>query len=123
LTNLKRWKMKIEQFEVWIANLDPRRGTEPGKTRPVVVVQTNLLNKAHHPSTLVCPVTTHIEPKASLLRVNMKQGTAGLEEPSSVMIDQLRAIDNARLVHKVGKLPSPVVEKLKQNIMLVMDLW
>jgi mRNA interferase MazF len=89
----------------------------------VVVVQTNLLNKAHHPSTLVCPVTTHIEPKASLLRVNMKQGTAGLEEPSSVMIDQLRAIDNARLVHKVGKLPSPVVEKLKQNIMLVMDLW
>lgn len=115
--------MKIEQYEMWIADLEPRRGTEPGKTRPVVVIQTNLLNKVHHPSTLVCPVTTHIEPKASLLRVNLKKGMAGLEEPSSVMIDQLRAIDNKRMLHKVGKLPTPVVEKIKQNIRLVMDLW
>ncbi|MFN2423284.1 MAG: type II toxin-antitoxin system PemK/MazF family toxin, partial [Cryomorphaceae bacterium] len=42
--------MKVKKFEIWLANLDPRMGTEAGKTRPVVVVQTDLLNRVH-PST------------------------------------------------------------------------
>lgn len=41
--------MKIKQFEIWIADLNPRRGTETGKIRPVIVVQTDLLN-VEHPS-------------------------------------------------------------------------
>jgi mRNA interferase MazF len=45
--------MKVNQFDLWIADLNPRNGTEPGKIRPVLVVQSNLLNKVH-PSTLVC---------------------------------------------------------------------
>ena len=39
--------MKIKQFEIWIADLNPRMGTEAGKIRPVIVVQTDLLNKEH----------------------------------------------------------------------------
>jgi len=121
--NLRDWKMKIEQFDVWVANLDPRRGTEPGKVRPVLIVQTNLLNKANHPSTLVCPITTNVEAKATLLRVNLAKGAAGLPEPSAVMLDQLRAIDNTRLLRRIGKLSTPMAEKVKQNIRLVLDLW
>ena len=45
--------MKIKQYEIWIADLNPRYDTEAGKTRPVVIVQTNLLNDLH-PSTLIC---------------------------------------------------------------------
>ena len=37
--------MKIKQFEIWLADLNPEFGTEAGKTRPVVIVQTDLLNK------------------------------------------------------------------------------
>ena len=44
--------------EVWLASLDPRRGTEPGKTRPVLLVQAQALLDAGHPSTLVVPLTT-----------------------------------------------------------------
>jgi mRNA-degrading endonuclease toxin of MazEF toxin-antitoxin module len=40
--------MQINQFEIWLADLKPRLGTEPGKTRPVLVIQTNLLNKVPH---------------------------------------------------------------------------
>jgi len=46
--------MEIKKWRVYVANLDPRMGTEPGKVRPVVVVQTDLLNGTH-PSTVVCP--------------------------------------------------------------------
>jgi mRNA interferase MazF len=37
--------MKIKQYELWIADLNPKFGTEAGKTRPVVILQTDLLNR------------------------------------------------------------------------------
>ena len=58
--------MKIKQFEIWIADLNPRIGTETGKIRPVIVVQTDLLNK-EHPSTIVCPIATNVKPDSEIL--------------------------------------------------------
>lgn len=113
--------MKVKQFEIWLADLNPRMGTEPGKVRPVVVVQTDLLNR-HHPSTLVCPLTTNIQPLSELLRVHLSPGEGNLEEACDVMIDQVRAIDNIRLVRKLGKLPLAAVEKVKINLTIVLDL-
>lgn len=119
--NLKNWKMKIKQFEIWIADLEPRRGTETGKVRPVLVVQTDLLNRVH-PSTLVCPITTNIQKQSEILRVNIKKRTSNLKESSDIMIDQLRAIDNRRFINKIGDLPEALKIKVKENIKIVLDL-
>src|SRR5512138_3475558 len=97
--------MQIKQFEIWIADLNPQIGTEPGKTRPVLVIQSNLLNKIPHPSTIIGPITTKIEKEAEIFRVHLKKGMANLQENCDIMIDQVRAIDNKRLVKKVGDLP------------------
>jgi mRNA interferase MazF len=96
--------MTAKKFEVWLANLDPKIGTEAGKTRPVLIVQTDLLNKVH-PSTLVCPITTNVKLESQILRVFVKKGTANVKEDCDVMIDQLRAIDNKRLIKKIGEIP------------------
>ena len=93
--------MTIKQFEVWIADLNPQIGTEPGKTRTVIVIQTDLLNKVPHPSTIICPLTTQIEPEAEILRVHLKKGTANLNSDCDILIDQLRAIDNKRLIKRI----------------------
>ena len=61
--------MSIKQFEIWIADLNPKIGKEPGKTRPVVVVQTNLLNKIPHPSTIICPITTNVKKDSEILNL------------------------------------------------------
>ena len=114
--------MSINQFEVWIADLNPQIGTEPGKTRPVLVLQTNLLNKTSHSSTIVCPITTKVEKEAEILRVHLKKGIANINEPSDIMIDQIRAIDNKRLVKKVGRLPSDLIKTVKENIIITLDL-
>lgn len=114
--------MPISQFEIWIADLNPQIGTEAGKTRPVLVVQTNLLNKISHPSTVVCPITTNVQNEADILRVHLKKGTANLHEDCDVMIDQIRAIDNKRLIKKVGNLPTELIEKIKENIAIIIDL-
>ena len=114
--------MEIKQFDIWIADLNPQIGTEPGKTRPVVIIQTNLLNKIPHPSTIICPITTNIKKNAEILRVHLKKGSANLNQDCDVMIDQLRAIDNKRLVKKIGKLPKGLTETVSENLRIILDL-
>jgi len=113
--------MKPQQFEVWLADLNPRSGTEPGKKRPVVILQTDLLNTSH-PSTIVCPITTNVKLGATILRVHLLSGEAGVNVASDIMIDQIRAIDNRRFIHKIGDLSSIKISHVVSNIKMLLDL-
>ena len=113
--------MKPKQYEIWIADLNPTIGTEPGKVRPVIVVQTDLLNK-HHPSTIICPLTSNVRKESEILRVHLKKDCCGLKEDCDIMIDQIRAIDNKRLIKKIGIAPADVLEKIKENLKIIFDL-
>lgn len=111
--------MEIKQFDIWLADLNPARGKEPGKTRPVVIIQTDLLNETH-PSTIICPITSKVNPEILLLRVHLKKSQ--LDKPSDILVDQIRAIDNKRLVKKLGKLTKEQIQTLKTNIKIVLDI-
>ena len=111
--------MSIKQFDIWIADLNPTHGTEPGKTRPVVIIQTDLLNSSHT-STIICPITTNVIENAEILRVHLKKGQ--VEKQSDILVDQIRAIDNKRLLKRIGKLTQIQIEQLKTNILIVLDL-
>jgi mRNA interferase MazF len=113
--------MKIKQFDIWIADLEPQRGTEAGKVRPVLIVQTNLLNN-EHPSSVVCPITTNVQKDSEILRVHIKKGASNLKVDSDIMIDQIRAIDNRRLVNKIGELSKDLQALVKDNIKIILDL-
>lgn len=113
--------MKIKQYQIWIADLNPRFGTETGKTRPVVIIQTDLLN-TYHPSTIICPITTNIKPEAKILRIHLVKGNANLKEGCDIMIDQIRAINNKRLLKKIGELDQREIDKIKSNLSIVLDL-
>ena len=114
--------MTIKQYDIWVADLNPQIGTEPGTTRAVLVIQTDLLNKVEHPSTIICPITTNVKPEAEILRVHIEKGIAGMQENCDIMIDQIRAIDNKRLLRKTGSLPLDLVQKVKDNILIVLDM-
>ena len=87
----------LKRGEIWLADLNPRRGTEPGKTRPVLIVQAQALLDAAHPSTLVVPLTTRVVDNTEPLRIRVPaQGK--LRKDSDLLLDQLRAIDNQRLI-------------------------
>jgi mRNA interferase MazF len=111
--------MEIRKWNVYLVDLNPRVGTQPGKTRPVVVVQTDLLND-HHPSTIVCPLTTQIHPESNLLRVHLRKGDAGLMEKSDIMVDQLRAINNHRFIKRLGMIGRSNQKKLAENIRIIL---
>lgn len=87
----------IRRGSIWWANLNPGNGTTPGKTRPVLIMQNQALLDAGHPSTVIIPLTTNIIDDAAPLRLRVPaQGV--LEKDSDLLIDQIRAIDNRRLV-------------------------
>lgn len=108
--------------EVWLADLNPQHGTEPGKTRPVLLVQAQALLDADHPSTLVVPLTTRLEDDAEPLRIRVPAG-GKLRKASDLLIDQLRAIDNHRLVTgPLARLSPAQLHKVDQALAEVLDL-
>lgn len=109
------------KYEIWIADLDPRFGAEPGKKRPVVVVQSDLINGKIN-TTMICPVTTKLVASASLLRLRLLRGEAGLSQDSDVLVSHIRAIDNNRFVQKLGNLDFGKQQLLDQSLRIVLDL-
>jgi mRNA interferase MazF len=96
-------------------------GTEPGKVRPVVIIQTDFLNNTHL-STIICPVTTNVVSSSKILRVHLSKNKSGLKVSSDILIDQIRSIDNKRLLKRVGSLESSQRRLLNENLKIVLDL-
>jgi mRNA interferase MazF len=111
-----------ERGEVWLANLNPRRGTEPGKTRPVLIVQAQALLDAGHPSTLIIPLTTNLIDDAEPLRIRVPAQSSP-RHVSDLLIDQLRAIDNRRLVEgPLARLDDAIMARVVAALREVLDL-
>lgn len=113
--------MKIKKNDIWIANMNPRKGTEVGKNRPIVVIQTDLLNKTDHLSTIILPITTNIKAN-NILRVNINEESSGLEKSSDILIDQIRSIDNTRLIKKIGKISDVLAKEINLALKQILDL-
>ncbi|MBL8541280.1 MAG: type II toxin-antitoxin system PemK/MazF family toxin [Betaproteobacteria bacterium] len=85
----------MKRGQVWVANLNPPRGREVGKVRPVVVIQSNELLDAGTPLVVVLPLTTRVYPAFKLWRVTLPARDR-LKETCQIIVDQPRALDRAR---------------------------
>lgn len=99
---------KIETGSVWLANLNPNKGVEPGKVRPVLILQNQGLLNMGHPSTVIVPMTTQMDAANPdednyplRVRIHAKDK---LKQNSELLIDQVRAIDNVRLISPLTKI-------------------
>jgi mRNA interferase MazF len=110
--------VKIKRGHLYVADLSPRQGTEPGKQRPVLVIQNDLLNETSHPSTWVLPCTTRLTPP-NILRVRLPKGCGGADKECDVMVDQSRSIDNQRLKKHSGELPKPIFDEVIEKLKMV----
>ena len=111
----------MKRYDIWIADLNPQSGTEPGKIRPVVIIQTDFLNNTHL-STIVCPVTTNVVPSSKILRVHLPVSRPGVKVSSDILIDQIRSIDNKRFMKRIGTLGQQQRKLLDMNLRIVLDL-
>ncbi len=92
--------MPVKRGAIYLANFNPSKGTEPGKIRPCLVMQSDLLNEAGHPSTTVLPLTTQLLDDAIPLRYRLR-AREQLRADSDIMVDQTRTIDNRRFTDEL----------------------
>lgn len=108
--------------EVWLANLNPNRGSEPGKIRPVLILQNQVLLDIQHPTTIIIPLTTQLINNAEPLRLRIKANNL-LQKDSDLLIDQIRAIDNKRLVQgPLLKCTDDFMNKVYQALQEIMGM-
>ena len=112
----------FKRGSIWWANLNPGSGTEPGKRIPVLIFQDQALLDALHPSTLIIPLTTQLIEDAEPLRIRISAQGA-LEKDSDLLIDQIRAIDNKRLIKgPILQLDGGLLEKIGRAVNEVLGL-
>jgi len=92
--------MLVKRGSIYLANFNPSRGTEAGKIRPCLVMQSDLLNEVDHPSTTVLPLTTQLLDDAAPLRYRISARDQ-LRTDSDIMVDQTRTIDNSRFADQL----------------------
>jgi len=86
----------MKRGEIYLANLNPKKGDEIGKIRPVLIYQSNMLNNIGHTTTIIIPLSTKLIDDAQPLRYRINKRDA-LDYDSDIVIDQIRSIDNNRL--------------------------
>lgn len=102
--------MTIRRGEVWWADLDEPVGSEPGFSRPVVIVQNDEWNRSQLSTVIVAPVTSNQRLGDLRGNVRLAAGGAGLDRPSVVNMTQIAAINRDRLVRKMGELDELTVD-------------
>ena len=107
--------------EVWWANLpDDPYGSEPGKHRPVLIIQNDLFNRSDIRTTICAVITSNM--KLSQMPGNiMEKGVSGLDKTSVINFSQVATIDRTRLVEQISMLPKKYIEKINESIRFIFD--
>ena len=111
--------MTVERGEVWLADLNPTRGSEQGGTRPVIVFQNEIISQ-FSTTVITIPLTSNLR-RASLptcLLIPVNEG--GLDQDSVALCYQLRVIDKTRLKTKLGKLSLETMTDLEAKVLLTL---
>lgn len=114
--------MHLERGGIYLAALNPSKGHEPGKVRPVLVFQHNELNRVGHTTVIVLPLTTQVIPDAFPLRYPLAPREK-LEEHSDILCDQIRAVDVRRITsEKLALLDIQEIQSIEMQVQIVLGI-
>jgi mRNA interferase MazF len=108
-----------QRGSVYLVNFDPTIGSEIKKTRPAVIISNNIANR-YSPIVTVAAVTSRAKPKFDEVFIEPPEG--GLTKSSVILPNQVRSIDKARLVKKLGQLSDKTLRELDIAIKITLGL-
>ena len=112
----------IRRGQVWVANLNPNRGHEAGKVRPVVIVQGDWLSAAQSRTVVVLPLTSDVRRDAEPLRVTIG-ARGGLRMDSQVVVEQPRTLDRRRLGEgPLTELSGEEMTRVEESLLAVLGV-
>ncbi len=101
--------MIVQQYDVFIVNLDPTVGSEIKKTRPCVIISPDEMNK-YLDTVVIAPITSKSKNYPTRIRIDLEG------QENWVVIDQIRTIDKSRLTKKVGRIGQKETASIKHVI-------
>ncbi len=110
----------MNKGEIYLAKLNPSKGSELSKVRPVIIFQSNYLSNL--PTVIVIPLTTHLKDDWFPLRVRIsKRGK--LEKDSDAVVEQIRAIDKNRIIgNPIASLSNDELKILDEAVLFVLGI-
>ena len=114
--------MEIKRGRLYVADFNPRVRTKPGKLRPAAALQSDIINEAGYPSTIVIPTTTRLVENPGLLRLRLEKGQGGLARESDLLLGQLIAVANESFRQQIGVLPDTVVKEIERRVRIILSL-
>ena len=114
--------MQIKRGHLYVVDFNPRVRTKPGKLRPALVVQSNLVNEASYPSTIVIPTTSKLVEDPGILRFRLRKGEAALDRDSDLLLGQLIAVSNESFGKELGILPESTIEEVERRVRIILGL-
>lgn len=112
----------IRRGQVWVANLNPNRGREAGKIRPVVIVQGDWLSSAQSRTVVVLPLTSDVRRQAEPLRVTIG-ARGGLRMDSQIVVEQPRTLDRERLGEgPLTELSDEEMTRVEESLLAVLGV-
>ena len=113
--------MIVKRGEVWMADLNPVRGSEQAGMRPVLIVQTNAINR-FTTTVLAIPFTTNLRRAGLPSCVQVASDEGGLSSDSVALCHQLRVLNKTRITRRMGKLSVPTLEKIENRVLFTLGI-
>ena len=107
--------------EVHLVSFDPTVGAEIRKTRPALVIQNDVANR-WSPVTIVAAITSRFEEPVYPTEVPLVPPEGNLENPSVVLLNQIRTVDRRRLVRRLGRLRPDSMRRVDRAIRISLGL-
>jgi len=114
--------MEIKRGDIFLANLEPIKGSEQGGVRPVLIVQNNISNK-HSPVIIIAAITSKIYDKIFPTNVFISKEDSKLKVDSTVLLNQIRSIDKKRLIKRLSSLDEQLMKKVDLAIKVSLGLF
>ena len=114
-------KNAMRRGDIFWADLDPVRGSEQGKTRPVLIIQNDIGNE-NSPVTIVACITSNLSRKDYPTNVFITAKETGLNSDSVVLLNQIRTLDKTRLQNKIGSIPKLKMIEVGEALKISLNL-
>ncbi|HMO80314.1 MAG TPA: type II toxin-antitoxin system PemK/MazF family toxin [Pyrinomonadaceae bacterium] len=113
--------MTPKRGDIYLVNFDPTVGAEIRKTRPAVVIQNDIANR-YSPITIVAAMTTKFDDELYPTEVMVAASRSGLRQDSVILLNQIRSIDKARLVKRVGRVDETTLKRIRRGLQISLGL-
>ena len=112
----------MKRGEIWWARLPEPFGSEPGFDRPVVIIQSDRLNRSRIGTVIAAAISRNLRLRIAPGNLYLPRGTGGLNHNSVVNVSQLVTLDRRRLIDLIGHIPPAMVRELDHGLRLVLAL-